>query len=507
MVSPCVQTTSGLMQGCVQDDVRCFLGIPYAKPPVGALRFLPPQSAVPYEGVYDATFFRDSPVQFRGGAASAAYRQDQQNQPPLCYSEDCLYLNIWAPKQHTEPLPVVFWIYGGAYAMGSSSMETYNGTAFAKQGIVVVSINYRVGIFGFLAHPMLDKHAPHAYNAGLWDLIAGLEWVRDNIANFGGDPNNVTIQGESAGSAAVNTLLLCPQAKGLFHRAISQSFSPFNHDEWAHDKADMQDRCLAFLKTLGIQTEEELLSAPAEKLLGRLSEYMAVGFSPYVDGVLLNESLEQAFLNGHFHDVPVLLGCTTDEATSLIGEPAKVTEERFMATLRFKYADYIGLLLDTYRENLAKSPADALSRFRSDNTLANMRFYAAALCSRRSPVYFYLFSRVIPGVDSDFYRAYHAGEIPYHFGNLKAVPRPFTQEDEQLSSTMMAYWASFARNGDPNAEGLPQWEKYDPNTDRMMHLDVRCECTGIQNRELIDFLMGLLRERTKKINPNCPMPV
>ena len=176
--SPCVQTTSGLMQGCMQDDVCCYLGIPYAKPPVGALRFLPPEKADVYEGVYDATFFRDSPVQFRGGAASPPYRLDQQNQPALLYSEDCLYLNVWAPERHEQPLPVVYWIYGGAYAMGSSSMQTYDGTEFAKKGAVVVSVNYRVGIFGFLAHPMLDTHAPYAYNAGLWDLIKGLEWVR-----------------------------------------------------------------------------------------------------------------------------------------------------------------------------------------------------------------------------------------------------------------------------------------------------------------------------------------
>ena len=262
------------------------------------------------------------------------------------------------------------------------------------------------------------------------------------------------------------------------------------------------------MKTIGIQTEEELMSAPAEKLLGRPSDYMAVGFSPYVDGVLLNESLEQAFLLGHVTDVPVLLGCTSDEATSLLGDPAKVTEQRFVDTLQFKYADHIGLLMDTYRERLIKSPADALSRFRSDNTLANMRFYASVLCHyNSSPVYFYLFSRVIPGIDSDFFRAYHAGEIPYHFGNLKAVPRPFTSEDEGLSKAMMAYWAAFAKDGDPNAQGLPRWTEYDPKADEVMHLDVLCECAGIQNRKHIDFLMDLLRGRTTKGNPNCPMPV
>ena len=245
-------------------------------------------------------------------------------------------------------------------AQGSTAIKICNGAALAKMGVVVVSVTYRVGIFGFLAHPMLDRHAPYAYNAGLWDLIKGLEWVRENIAQFGGDPNNVTIQGESAGSAAVNTLLLCPQAKGLFHRAISQSASPFNHDEWVHDIAQMQQGCAEYLHKIGIRTEEQLKNAPTEQLLGSQADYMAVGFSPYVDGVLLGESLEQAFLNGHFHDVPVLLGCTKDEATSLVGDPDKVTQDRYMATLRFKYPDHVHILADAYRPSIQKAAGRCL---------------------------------------------------------------------------------------------------------------------------------------------------
>ena len=382
--SPRVQIDTGTVRGYSHNSVHCFLGIPYAKPPLGELRFLPPQPSEYFSDVYDASYYRDSPMQFdtSGWVAPVAYQQDRRLQPPLTYSEDCLYLNVWAPKDAgDEPLPVLFWIYGGAYCMGSASMDVYNGASLARQGIVVVSINYRLGIFGFLAHPALDRHAPYGTNAGLWDLIAGLRWVKQNIAAFHGDPDNVTIDGESAGSAAVNTLLVCPAAKGLFHRAISQSFSPFNHDEWAHDQQSLQQQSQVYLRSIGIESEEQLFNAPSQALLGSDPiTYRAVEYSPYVDGFLLPEHLEQAFLRGHIHDVPVLLGCTADEATALIGDPTKVSPETFMATLKRKYPDHTDVLYEAYKDQLLQNPAKALARFRSDNTLANMLFF----CRRAS---------------------------------------------------------------------------------------------------------------------------
>lgn len=509
---PRAHIQAGIVEGVQNDGVLRFLGIPYARPPLGPLRFLPPQPCDAFSGVYDATYYRDSPMQFtpNAGGSSSPYAQDQRLQPPLTYSEDCLYLNVWTPEDAGEaPLPVLYWVYGGAYCMGSASMDVYNGASLAKKGMVVVTVNYRLGIFGFLPHPALMRHAPYATNAGLWDLIAGLQWVRENIAAFHGDPDNVTINGESAGSAAVNTLLVCPAAKGLFHRAITQSFSPFNHDEWAHDQRSLQRKSDAFLRSIGIETEQALFSAPSESLLGPdASAYRAAEYSPYVDKSLLPEHLEQAFLRGHIHDVPILIGCTADEATSLIGDPKKVTVENFMSTLRRKYPDHTDVLYKTYKNQLLDNPAMALARFRSENTLANMRFFARVLRSHlKEPQYFYVFSRIIPGVNESFFRAYHAGELPYHFGNLRYIDRPFTDADEKLSQTMMAYWTSFAQKGNPNAPSLPPWGAFTPKQDRIMYLDAPCRWDTLINPKRIDFLYRLLYEKVQRNNPDSPMPL
>lgn len=497
MSVPCVQLKTGALIGLDRHGVFAYLGIPYARPPVGPLRFLPPEPCPRWDGTLAATAYGDGPMQYDTSDFTTlpAYAQDRTNEPPQRFSENCLTLNVWAPARADGPLPVLFWIYGGAYTMGNAAMALYSGEALARQGAVVVTANYRVGLFGFCAHPDLPASAT---NAGLRDLLLALSWVRDNIAAFGGDPENVTIQGESAGSAAVNTLLVCPAAKGLFHRAISQSFSPFNHDEWAHDRAGMERRTQAYLRTLGIDTLAQAYRAPAAALLGRQSDYMAAEFSPYVDGDLLPEPLEQAFLSGHVHDVPVLLGCTKNEATVLIGDRHAVTREAVEAAFARKYPNDRAALQALYEPDVARDPAAALARFRSENTLANMRFYARVLDrGNTAPVYTYLFSRQVPGVDSAFYGAYHASEIPYHFGNLPLIPRPFTDGDRALSRAMMAYWRTFAASGVPQAPGAPAWRPYDPAQDAWMHLDVPCHFGPLPDPARTDFLQTLLVRKVR----------
>lgn len=496
MEAPRVHVKNGWLLGLAKPGVQAFLGVPYAKPPLGDLRFLPPQPCEDWQGDYPATQYGDGPMQYPDSDFTTIppYAQDRTLEPPQHFSENCLTLNIWAPENSSgQKLPVIFWIYGGAYTMGNAAMALYSGEALARQGAVVVSANYRVGVFGFFAHPDFPKHAT---NAGLRDLLMALCWIRENIAAFGGDPQNVTIQGESAGSAAVNTLLVCPQAKGLFHRAISQSFSPFNHDEWAHDRAEMEQRTLSYLHTIGIETLEQAYAAPTEALLGEKSDYAAAEFSPYVDDDVLPEPLEQAFLNGHVHDVPILLGCTANEATVLIGDRHSVTRAKIDATFQRKYPHDLQALYAMYQKDMEKDPAAALARFRSDNTLANMQFYAQTLCRcNASPVYTYLFSRKLPGIDSDFYGAYHASEIPYHFGNLSVIARPFTEEDHHLSRVMMSYWLSFAKDGQPAAPGEPAWQPYDKAKDAWMHLDAACAYAGLPDPARTDFLQNLLSQK------------
>lgn len=500
-----VQTQAGQVQGFMDDGVQSFLGIPFAQPPVGALRFLPPRPCEPWQGTYAADTMRPGPPQHPMHGMFKDFLSSTTGT-----DEDCLYLNVWrSGGKPGQKLPVMFWIYGGAYASGSAGIDVYHGAALARsQDVVVVTANYRVGLFGFLSHPALDGKAEHTTNAGLWDIIAGLEWVRDNIEAFGGDPDNVTIFGESAGSAAVNTLLVCPRAEGLFHRAISQSFSPFNHIEWDHDKEQMQQRTARYLQTVGVETPEQLYAAPTQTLLGNEKDYMAAEFSPYIDGDLLPEPLEAAFLNGHIHDVPVMMGCTADEATVLIGDRSSVTREAFDATLDRKYPapEHQDFLRKQYAELLDRDPAEGLARFRSDNTLANMRFFASVVSrANQSPVYFYRFARHVPGKDSDFYKAFHGGELPYCFGNLGGG-RPFDEQDKALSRSMMAYWAAFARGGNPNVQGQPEWQAFTPRHDAVMELNAVCQTTPFPNQDITDFLQGLLVERTKAYNPGLDVP-
>lgn len=511
MKQPIVQTAYGAIQGYVEDGVCCYLGVPYAKPPVGALRFLPPQPLERWEGVRQATHYGHSAPQHvpARGQRPVTPLQRMEDRSQLTFDEDCLTLNIWRSAQNPhKKLPVMYWIHGGGYIAGSSAIGVYNGAALArKRDVLVVTVNYRLGVFGFLVHPMLRGKGEHTTNAGLWDLIAGLQWIQQNIQAFGGDPDCVTVFGESAGSAAVNTLLVCPAAKRLFHRAITQSFSPFNHAEWDHDEAEMQARSLAFLHGCGVDTDEQLRNASTQALLGDQQAYAAAEFSPYVDGDLLPERLEEAFLKGHVHDVPILLGCTADEATVLMGDPRRVTAAQFHATLQRKYPDDLDALYRHYSAQLSLNPAAALARFRSDHTLANMRFYASVLTrANRSPVYFYRFAHAIPCEDSAFFGAFHTSEIPYHFANLSRTPWPMTQKDQALSENMSQYWANFALKGDPNANGLPVWVPYNAQEDRLMSLDCPCTCQPTPHAELTDFLQMLLVQKVQRMYPVLSVP-
>lgn len=511
MAQPLVRTRYGTVEGYEEDGVHCFLGIPYAKPPVGALRFLPPQPCEPWQGVLQAKRFGHSAPQHvpAPGQPPVTPLSRVLDRSHLTFDEDCLTLNLWRSAQSADQkLPVMYWICGGGYVTGSSAIDVYNGAELArKYGVLVVSVNYRLGAFGFLSHPALRGRAAHTTNAGLWDLIAGLQWVQENIAAFGGDPDCVTVFGESAGSAAVNTLLVTPAAKGLFHRAITQSFSPFNHAEWDHDALEMQERSLRFLRSCGIEDEVQLYNASTQTLLGQEKAYVGAQFSPYVDGDALPERLEAAFLNGHVHDVPVLLGCTADEATVLMGDPSRVTAEHFHATLQRKYPDDREALLAHYGALLASHPAAALARFRSDNTLANMRFFASVLQRvNASPVYFYRFAHAMPCENAAFFGAFHTSEIPYHFANLARTPYPMAAEDEALSRTMAQYWTSFARTGKPQADGAPVWEPYTMQDDKLMSLDCPCAFERVPNLALTDFLQSLLARKVQDMYPDLPVP-
>lgn len=496
MNNPIIETAKGKVKGINVNGVNKFLGIPFAKPPIGERRFLPPIENDPWEEVLDAGAFKASPMQLPGSSEGAMYPPEKRTPP----SEDCLYLNVYAPDNSAgKSLPVMVWLYGGHYMNGSSTSEGCEGSNFAKnQNVIVVTFNYRVGIFGFMAHPKLKEQSKNYTNAGLEDMLATLKWIRTNIENFGGNPKNVTLFGVSAGSSAINVLLTCPEAKGLFHAAITQSGSPFNHDEWDIDEEQEQNRCKSYLEKIGVG-EDELFSVPAEKFLSKPEEYEASEFCPYVDGRLVPDRLEESFLAGKIHDIPIILGCTADEAFILLGEREKVTKARFEKTVETKYPDHKESIYKKYGAYLEYSPAYALGRFRSDNTIANMRYFASCLVEHRSaPTYFYIFQKVTPGKEPYYYGAYHASENAYHFQNLTSEFINYGESDVLVSNSIANYWANFAAQHDPNSDNLPVWKEFAPETNQMMYIDDPCDCVPLKTKAITEDLQKILEERTEK---------
>lgn len=502
-----VTTQKGQLSGYVESGVERYLGIPFAKPPVGELRFLPPVENEAWVGVRDAITLPNSPMQpiKENGKPSRKLTQ---------ISEDCLYLNVYTPENSEgRNLPVMYWIYGGGYTVGSSAMPLYDGENFVKNNdVILVTANYRVGIFGFMSHPALSKRAEHHTNAGVADAIAGLTWVKNNIEAFGGNPNNVTVFGQSAGSSLINILLLSPVAKGLFHAAITQSGSPFNHDEWDIDTEQTYDKCRKYMESIGIMTEDDLYNAPAEKFLQDPDNYARAEFCPYVDGYILPDRLEQCFLKGHFHDVPVMLGCTTDEASSLVnggdahGSRSKTTKESFGKTVDIKYPikEHNEFIWEKYGPYAEYDAGYALYRFRSDNTAANMRYFASCLKDyNESPVYYYMFQHVPPTHNPSFLGAHHGCEVNYIFQNFDADKEiiAYGSYDEKIGNDVSAYWANFARNHHPNSDNLPHWEEFTPENNMIMYLDGPCECREIKNKAITDTFERFLAERTEANNP------
>lgn len=499
MTSVIRHTAKGNVRGFREKDVDHFFKIPFAKPPLGKLRFRAPEEPEPWSGELDATTLPPSPIQLPGSHEGEEFPH-RDTTPP---DEDCLYLNIYAPENaEGKDLPVMVWLYGGHYMGGSSTQEDLNGENLAKnENVIVVSFNYRVGIFGFMANQYLNSLGEDYRNAGLKDMIMTLKWIQTNISEFGGDPGNVTLFGVSAGSSAINVLMTCPQAKGLFHAAISESGSPFDHDEWDITEKQEIAKCDKFMETIGM-SQEDLFTAPVERFLENADAYEFSEFCPYVDGDLFPQRLEPAFLKGDVMDIPVMLGCTSDEAFILLGPREKVTKERFDRTVQMKYGGFSDPIYARYGAYLKQSPAYALGRFRSDNTIANSNYYAKCLDNHRtSPTYYYIFQRVMPGRDPYYFGAHHSSEPPYVFQNLKSKYRDFDKTDAKVSQSVSSYWANFARTYNPDGENLEHWEPFTADNNKVMYLDQPCECTELKTKPVTAELQNLLIKRTKNHNP------
>lgn len=455
----------GAVSGTVDRGIRVFKGIPFAAPPVGERRWRPPQPVVAWRGVRDASAFGAECPQTQYGDGSVYIRPLQKQ------SEDCLFLNVWTPAKAGEALPVLVWIHGGALTRGSGISDTRDGVPLATKGIVLVTFNYRLGALGYLAHPELTAESPEraSGNYGVLDQIAALNWVRRNIAAFGGDPARVTIAGESAGSWAVNTLVASPLAKGLFVRAIGESGGRFSRTPLlAQDRsglASAEQVGVALAKTVGASSLKELRAMPADRLLD------VAGFrtEETVDGWVLPDEIRAIFAERKQNIVPAIVGSNANEMTSFLtpGMLPKTVDEYRKRTAQ-QYGDLAAEFDAAYGPVKTDADiADALLGSSRDTTFSlHMRTWARLTTAAGARAYLYSFSHVPPHPRAAELKAFHASEIPYVFDVVPSEdPREagfaYTGVDRRLADTMSAYWVNFVKTGDPNGPGLPAWAPYD----------------------------------------------
>jgi para-nitrobenzyl esterase len=481
-----VTIDSGVIQGkdAPEPGIRAFLGIPYAAPPVGDLRWREPRPVTPWTGVRQATEF--GPRAMQGSIYSDMRFRDAGP------SEDCLYLNVWVPaKPGRKKLPVMVWIYGGGFQAGGTSEPRQDGGHLATKGVVVVSMNYRLGVFGFFSHPELSAESGHGSgNYGIMDQTAALHWVRRNIAAFGGDPLNVTIFGESAGSYSVSIQMASPTARGLFQKAIGESGSMVGTRRIparVFPLATAERNGVEFAKLLGAKSLAELRARSSADVLKASLEDKTLKDGVVVDGYVLPKDVYAIYAEGTQAKVPLLAGWNADESRvyAVFGSK-RPTAKSFSEAVRLEYAELADAVLRLYP---AKTDEEAV---RSAGDLASDRFIVsstwnwieAQLRSGGSPIYRYQFDRAIPIapgtevngslVTSADVGAPHAGEIPYVFGAFNSNPSaPWLPEDHKLSDMMETYWTNFAKKGNPNGKGVPEWPRFLAKDNyQVMHLDV-----------------------------------
>ncbi len=483
-----VHIKSGWVQGVVQDGLTVYRGIPFAAPPVGRLRWSPPQPAASWSGILRADHF-----------ASSCMQTLQSWMGPLHVSEDCLYLNVWTPAKsaHTE-LPVMVWIYGGGFSTGSTAIPLYSGEQLAKHGVVVVSIAYRVGPMGFLALPALSAESSHRVsgNYGLLDQIAGLRWVKQNIAAFGGDPRRVTIFGESAGAISVSILAASPLARGLFEGAISESGGSFGPTrtppapgENIQTLANAEQAGVAFEKRLGVSSLAQMRRLPASSIQHAVRG--PVGFWPVLDGWVIVGDQYTLYKEGRYNDTPILIGTNSDEG-ALFGTPPN--RNAYVLGVHKRFGPFAGRILKLYPATPAGWRQSSMDLMR-DAAFAWHTWAWARLQAQtgKSKVYVYYFNHVPPRPPDSPWKnaigAVHSEEMAYVFQHLNQSPSlSWTSDDRKLSDDMAMYWTNFAKRGGPNGSGLPYWPPFADAKAAVMHFTDTPHAGGVANLEDIEGL-------------------
>jgi para-nitrobenzyl esterase len=497
--SDAIPVTGGLVAGTVLEDsgIHLFRGIPFAAPPTGDRRWQPPLPVEPWQGVREADTWGTRCMQGEMFGGPLVTRDEQMG-------EDCLYLNVWTPtKDPSAALPVFVVFHGGGFAAGSGSEPRTDGEWFARRGMVVVAPNYRLGLFGFLGHPELSRESGGrgSGNYGMLDQVAALEWVRDNIAAFGGDPDNVTINGESAGSMSVSAHMVSPLSRHLIHKAIGQSgafFASPGPTLVADPLAKKERDGVSFTRSVGADSVEDLRAMSAETLLAAvMSQNDGWGYGPGIDGYFFEQDAAASFEAGEQAKIPLLAGWTSSElGMSIALNPEKPTRASFKNALRNTFGSQWSKAADVYPstsdEELLQSAADyAGDMFIS---FATWKWIEVHTATSNAPVYRYRFDRTIPGDAASAYGAIHASDIEYSFNTLDSKPANWQAADREVAEIMASAFANFILTGDPNGDGIPEWPEYGA-TGRVMYFDTTSAAGPEEGRARYELLDEIMRDR------------
>ena len=485
--STVVKIETGLISGVKNNEVVAYKGIPFALPPVNELRWRAPQPAKPWMGIRRCETFGPDPYQPAPKAISM-WSEEFFIPATSTRSEDCLYLNVWTPaKSPKEKRPVVVWIYGGGFNSGGCDDPIYDGAATARKGVIFVSANYRVGLFGSFAHPDLTKESGYGAsgNYGLLDQIAALKWVQKNIAAFGGDPDNVTIDGQSAGSMSVNCLMASPLAKNLFEKAIAESGAYMvSATRGMRTLQEAEAQGVKSAQTLKATSIADLRNMPAEDIQKQLRG----NFSPIVDGYVLPEPIPAIFAAGKQNKVTLLTGWNENEGMlsgSLrnAADFKKQSDDVYGANANDFYKYYPAGNEEEATASQYKLSKDIMFGIQN-YTLANVESSSGA------KVYMYRFTHKVPGTGIyEKLGAFHSGELVYSFNNLQYLHRPWQPVDQELANTMSSYWVNFIASGNPNGKDLAHWPVYSVNENRIMILGDKPVSKDLPDKAALDLIL------------------
>ncbi len=486
-----VRVKQGLLKGTIENDARTFKGIPYAAPPVGSLRWKPPKPAQPWTGIRDASQYCLACPQ------PPSYPNSFWARDSVAYSEDCLFLNIWTDAKPGEKQAVMVWVHGGAFIDGAGSFPEYNGSSLAKKGVVVVTINYRLGPFGFLAHPELTRESEHntSGNYGILDQVAALKWIQQNITAFGGDPGNVTIFGHSAGAASVAILTCSPLSKGLFHKAIIQSVRISQDYIYLEKKNNnflpAEETGTEFVYKLGAKTVEELRKMPANEIISGYKKWLAGNsfLAPNVDGYVLPEPVITIFEKGKQHDVPIITGTTALEVSPIVDrKTVPNTINAFANIVEKKYGKRADKFKKLYPVKTGKDAAREWLQSITDSLyIVSTRMFLKEAQKAKSNIYYYYFTYAVPHEDSDYYGAFHGAEVGYVFNNLHHDNNNYKKFDYELANTLSGLWIKFAKTGKPSVENVPDWKPYNEKTQYYLNIDTTITVKQYLKKAQADF--------------------